>query len=169
MARPGLDPLGAVAERYVGPKGWAATDIICRRGDRVFVLGKDDDVAPGDELRFRPGAQGADARFIQIGSVDGTGKYTSFYPGRTGVSSVALPPSGEALAGSIRLDDAPGPERVLVVVSARPLAATDVGRAAEARASGAKPVDAIGDVPVRSAWVILAKRADGKPAPPRAP
>lgn len=162
-------PHEALADGYVGPKGWASTDVICRRGDRVFVLGSDDIVATGDELRFRPRAQGPEARFIQIGSVDGTGKYTTFYPGHTGASSVGLPPVGETLAGSIRLDDAPGPERVLVVVSATSLAVSDVGRAAEARALDAKPIDTIGEVPVRSAWVILAKRAAGPSALPGAP
>jgi hypothetical protein len=166
---PSSAPHEASADGYVGAKGWAATDVICRRGDRVFVLGSHDIVAPGDELRFRPRAQGPEARFIQIGAVDGTGTYTPFYPGNTGASSVGLPPVGEALAGSIRLDDAPGPERVLVVVSATSLAVSDVGRIAEARASDAKAIDTIGGVPVRSGWIVLAKRAGGPAALPRAP
>jgi len=162
-------PHRALGDGYVGAKGWVATDVICRRGDRVFVLGSQDIVAPGDELRFRPRAQGPDARFIQIGAVDATGKYTPFYPGHAGASSVGLPPVGEALPGSIRLDDAPGPERVLVVVSATSLAASDVGRIAEAQASDAKPIATVGGVPVRSAWIVLAKRAGRPSTLPRAP
>ena len=112
---------GPVDRGYVGPKGAASIEIVCRRAGAVFALGPDDEVAPGDELRFTPRPVRPDARFIQIGSVDGTGRYTPFYPSVPGAVGVPLPPSGQALDGSIRMDDAPGPERLFVVLSATPL------------------------------------------------
>ena len=86
---------GPAAAPYVGPKGRAPVEIVCRRGAATFVLAPGDDVVPGDELRFRPLPVWPDARFIQIGSVDGTGRYTPFYPPAPGAASVALPEHGQ--------------------------------------------------------------------------
>ena len=140
------------------PKGSALAQIICRRGDRAFVVGAGDEVAPGDALRFLPLPIWPEARFVQVGSVDGTGAYAPFYPPSDDGVSVALPAPGAPLPGSIRLDDAPGPERLFVVLSATPLATREVGRAALAHAAGAERVDRIGGTPVVSAWIILRKR-----------
>ena len=150
--------------RYVGPKGRAPIEIVCRRAGAAFALGPDDEVAPRDELRFKPLPVWPDARFIQIGSVDGTGRYTPFYPSMPGASGVPLPDAGQPLDGSIRLDDAPGPERLFVVLSATPLSESAVRRAAEADAATGRTVDRIDGAPVNSAWIVLRKRAG---APPR--
>ena len=39
----------------LGPtaKGSSLAEIVCRRGERTFVIGSGDEVAPGDRLRFR--------------------------------------------------------------------------------------------------------------------
>ena len=150
---------------YVGPKGAAPLEIICRRAGATFALAPDDEVAPGDELRFKPRPVRPDARFINIGSVDGTGRYTSFYPPMPGARSVALPDPGQALDGSIRLDAAPGPERLLVVLSATPLAEDAVRRVAETGAAAGTIVDRIDGTPVTAAWIVLRKRA-GAPSRP---
>jgi len=150
---------------YVGPKGSAAVQIICRRGEAVFPLAPGDDVAPGDQLRFRPLPVWPEARFIQVGSVDGTGRYTPFYPATAGAPSVPLPADAAALDGSIRLDAAPGPERLFVVLSAQRLSETSVARTAEAWAAGGATVDRIDGAPVASAWIVLPKRARGPSAP----
>jgi hypothetical protein len=147
------------------PKGSALAEIICRRGDRTFVVGSGDEVAPGDALRFLPLPVWPEARFVQVGSVDGTGAYAPFYPPGDDGMSVALPARGAPLDGSIRLDGAPGPERLFVVLSAMPLATRDVGRAARAHAAGGERVDRIGGTPVVSAWIVLPKRG-GTPGAP---
>jgi hypothetical protein len=153
---------------YVAPKGRAPVEIICRRGGAVFALAPGDDVAPGDELRFRPLPVWPDGRFIQIGSVDGTGRYTPFYPAAAGAPSVPLPAAAAALDGSIRLDSAPGPERLFVVISAAPLSETAVAQIAEARVQSGvidAPADRIGDAPVHGAWIVLHKRPGGLSTP----
>ena len=150
---------------YVAPKGRAPVEIVCRRAGAVFVLAPGDEVAPGDELRFRPLPIWSDARFIQIGSVDGTGRYAHFYPSAAGAPSLSLPSSGAALEGSIRLDAAPGPERLFVVLSAAPLAETAVRQVAEANAAAGGTVARIDGTAVMTAWIVLGKRAGGLAAP----
>lgn len=150
---------------YVAAKGRAPVEIICRRAGDVFALAPDDQVEPGDELRFRPLPIWLDARFIQLGSVDGTGRYTPFYPASAGERSLPLPPSGVPLEGSIRLDAAPGPERIFVVLSTAPLPVAIVATAAETHARTVAPVERLGDASVMSAWIVLPKRAGGPAAP----
>jgi hypothetical protein len=146
------------------PKGSSLAEIVCRRGERTFVIGSGDEVAPGDRLRFRPLPVWPQARYIQVGSVDGTGGYSAFYPAGDGVS-VALPARGEPLDGSIRLDDAPSPERLFVVLSATPLSTRDVRRVAEAHAVDGERVARIGGADVVSAWMTLPKRGGSSAAP----
>ena len=143
------------------PKGSAPVEIVCRRGAETFVIGPGATVAPGDALRFLPLPIWSEARYIQVGSVDGTGSYTPFYPPVEDGQSVALPAPGAPLAGSIRIDDAPGPERLLVVLSAVPLAVRDVARVALAHAAGADRIDTIGGAKMVSAWIVLPKRGGG--------
>jgi hypothetical protein len=147
------------------PKGSSLAEIICRRGDRTFVIGSGDEVVPGDRLRFRPLPVWPDAHYIQIGSVDGTGSFSSFYPAGGEGFSVPIPPDGAALDGSIRLDGAPGPERLLVVLSKSPIASRDVRQMAEAHAAHGDRVERIGAAQVASAWIVLPKRG-GSPAAP---
>jgi hypothetical protein len=148
------------------PKGSALVEIVCRRGARTFVIGPGDAVAPGDALRFLPLPIWSEAHYIQVGSVDGTGNYAPFYPPADDGLSVALPAPGVPLEGSIRLDDAPGPERLLVVLSVAPLSARDVARTALAHAAAADPIDRIGAAKVATAWIVLPKQGRGAaPAP----
>jgi hypothetical protein len=150
---------GPGARPYVGAKGGAPIEIICRRDGVAFPLAPDDGVTPGDELRFRPLPVWPEARFIQVGSVDGTGRYSPFYPSEPGGRSVALPAAGAALHGSIRLDDAPGPERLFVVLSGAPLSAAAVRQVAESSAAAGTTVDRIEGTLVRAAWIVLPKGA----------
>jgi hypothetical protein len=143
------------------PKGSAPAEIVCRRGARTFVIGPGDAVAPGDALRFLPLPIWSEARYIQVGSVDGTGTYAPFYPPSDDGLSVALPAPGVPLEGSIRLDGSPGPERLLVLLSAAPLAVRDVARAALAHAAAADRIDRIGGAKVVSAWIVLPKCGGG--------
>jgi len=164
---------------YLAPKGGALptalptalpvalpVEVLCRRGDRTFVLAPDESVAPGDRLRFRPLPARTDVAFIQIGSVDGRGVYSPFYPAADRDESVPLPPAGQALDGAIALDAAPGPERVFVVLSARPLRVSDVRRAALEGAARLANPDQIGGVSVWSGWVALRKEVTATPTEP---
>jgi hypothetical protein len=144
---------------YLAPKGVTPVEITCRRGGATFRLAPDDDVIPGDRLRFRPLPVWPDAHFIQIGSVDGTGRYTPFYPSAAGAASAALPAPGQVLEGGIEIDAAPGPERLFVVLSAEPLSETAVRHVAEPRAAAATIVEKIDGVPVSTHWIVLGKRA----------
>jgi hypothetical protein len=105
-------------------------------------------VAGGAE-ELGPGATARGGDLLQVGlvsagrgygvvlSFDGRGTLTRHLP-ETGERAVRLPPSGEALLpASFRLDDAPGFERFLLVVSREEF---PVARAVElARALAARP------------------------------
>ena len=149
-------------DRLIGrdstPKGIALAEIVCRRGDWTFALRSGDEVAAGDALRFRPLPSWPAARYIQVGSVDGTGAYAPFYPPSGEGISVVLPAPGSPLGGSIRLDAAPGPERLFIVLSATPLGVRDVRQAAEAHAASSERIDRIAGAPVSSSWTVLPKR-----------
>ncbi|HLK89749.1 MAG TPA: hypothetical protein VKZ18_07640 [Polyangia bacterium] len=147
------------------PKGSALAQVVCRRGGQTFVVGPGAEVAPGDALRFLPLPVWPQARYIQVGSVDGTGAYVPFYPAAA-AESVALPPRGAALEGSIQLDDAPGPERLFFVLSAVPLSTREVAQAALAHVGAGDRVQRIAGREVVTGWVVLPKRRGGAPASP---
>ena len=67
-----------------------------------------------------------DQRYVTVGSVDGTGRFSPFYPANLDGHSVTLPALGQPLGPPIVLDAAPGPERIVVVRSARPLSVAAV-------------------------------------------
>ena len=116
---------------YVGPKGGFALAVAARRGGALFMADAAHPARAGDELRFIPSA--APGRFIAIVSQDGRRELTLFYPARPDADSPPVPPAGEALPGGIVLDDAPGPERLFVVSSARPLRGAEVQAAVRAQ------------------------------------
>jgi hypothetical protein len=151
---------------YVGTKGAPSVDIICRRGAETASLAAGAPVAPGDELRFRPLASPPDARYLMIGSVDGSGRFAPFYPARADGESVPLPPPGAPLPGGIRIDATPGPERLVVLWSVAPVPAAAVAPVAEAAAERLAPIPEIAGVAVTSAWQLLPKdplaRPEGK-------
>jgi hypothetical protein len=156
----GLALRPAVHERegYVGVKGAPGLDIICRRQARTFPLDPGQALRPGDELRFRPLGTPPDARYAVLGSVDGTGRFAPFYPPDLEQPSVPLPAPGSALPGGVTIDEAPGPERLLLVVSSQPLSARAVARAAEASAATGRFPAQIDAVPVTSRWLVLPKQ-----------
>jgi hypothetical protein len=143
---------------HVLAKGTVSVDVLCRRGNRVFTLEAGEPLQAGDEIRFRVRGAPAEARFVTVGSVDGTSRYSPFYPPELSDSSAAMVDSGAALPGGITIDDEPGPERVLVVLSASPLRAADVARVAEQRAAGEESVESIAGIAVHSSWLVLPKR-----------
>jgi hypothetical protein len=68
--------------------------------------------------------------------VDGSGQLARFYPMDGQGCSVPLPAAGEAIDGSIVIDDAPGPERLVILISHQPLCWPAVGDAARRFALG---------------------------------
>ena len=150
---------GARAGRVRGDQGGPSVEIICRRGAETAPLAAGSPLAPGDELRFRPLASPPGARYLVIGSVDGSGRFAPFYPARADGQSVPLPPSGAPLPGGIRIDAMPGPERLVVLWSAAPLPAAAVAPVAEAAARRLERIPEIAGVTVTSAWQLFPKDA----------
>lgn len=150
---------------YLGAKGTGAIEIHCRRAGRTFRLEAGASVEPGDELRFVPRPAWLAALYVQIASVDGTDRYTPFYPPDLFGSSLPLPPAGQPLDGSIRLDSAPGPERVFFVFSSVPLPVSVVQQVARQHVADLRPVVDIAGAHVESGWIVLDKTA----IPSRAP
>ena len=107
----------------IGIKGPPAVQVFCKRGERVLPLRNGDPVQAGDRLRFVVGL--SEPGYLRILSVDDRGAVTSFYP-LEGADPVELPAGRQELPGSTRLDDSPGPERLLVLLSDAPLGWEDV-------------------------------------------
>jgi hypothetical protein len=100
---------------------------------------------------------------VLVGSVDGTGRFSPFYPGALGDRSIELPPSGDPLAPPVVLDGAPGPERIVVVVSGAPLPVAAVARWAEQTADHPDPpvpeIPGTAGARVIAHWITLSKAA----------
>jgi hypothetical protein len=154
----------SVGDAYRGAKGAAYLQIHCRRAGSTFPLTAKDTVRAGDELRFVPRPALSTAHYVQVASIDGTGRYAPFYPPHHQGESVPLPPRDQALDGSIRLDSAPGPERLFFVFSASPLTVPAVEQAARAQVGRLSPSHAIDGVEVESGWIVLSK-SDRERAP----
>ena len=143
---------------YRGTKGTLAVEMSARRAGLVFAVEQGTPVRPGDELQLTV-RSAASARYVLVGSVDGTGRFSPFYPATDAGESVALPPHGQPLAPPIVLDAAPGPERILVLTSARPLTVQAVRPLAEAAAASTAPIQSAQGVPVASAWSVVVKES----------
>jgi hypothetical protein len=150
--------------RYRGTKGDLAIEVAGRRAGAVFAVDSSTEVRPGDELQLTVrAARAAGGGFVLAGSVDGTGKFSSFYPASLDGHSMPLPPPGTPLEPPVVLDDAPGPERIVVVLSERPIEARVLAPLVETSPSNLAAVLGGGQVTVR--WIVLAKQGRGHPAP----
>jgi hypothetical protein len=101
-------PFSRADEPTYQSKGAGSLKAFGRRGERVFPVEDGARLSEGDQLRFA--VQPGSARFVAIGSVDGSGRATLYYPS-TRVDAPGLLPD------SILLDAAPGPERIFAVFS----------------------------------------------------
>jgi hypothetical protein len=121
-----------------GVKSGAAFNVFAKRGARVFEVSEGMALSSGDAIRFflDPG----DLRFVIVGSVDGAGKASIYYP-HDRSASAPITAGRLEVPLSVRLDDAPGPERLFAVYSRTPLAVADVRAALVAL--GARGPDAI--------------------------
>ena len=131
--------------RPSGSKGTPTLQVFARRhalGAAVTEVTKvkdGDRLAAGDALRFVLSPTGLP--YVLIASVDGAAQTSVYYPFQ-GEASVEVDSRGPVpVPGSIVLDQAPGPERIFVIHSERPISAS-MARAALARL-GAGGADAI--------------------------
>src|SRR5581483_6291972 len=91
-------------------------------------------------------------------SVDGRGEFSPFYPADGAGQSIVRPRREEPLPGGIVLDDTPGLERMVAVLSGRPLNVGDVARVAKGSvAAGTLSFGRVGSVPVRVFWRTFEK------------
>jgi hypothetical protein len=101
-----------------GYKGALGVQIVARRGGEQFFVEPGGAVQAGDALRFV--VTTGRAGHLTVFSIDGRGTLSAFYPRGPGPTPLRLDrPGRHALAGSIVLDDAPGPERLYFVFSER--------------------------------------------------
>jgi hypothetical protein len=100
-------------------KGVLAVKVVAKRGARQFVVRSGARMEAGDALRFIVTTDGPG--YVSVFSVDGKGKVSPFYPGtdpRNSPAPLRIRQAGRrVLEGSVVLDDAPGPEHLVVVYS----------------------------------------------------
>ncbi len=121
-------------------------------------LSPEDTLLPNDALRFFVRGQDPDDRYVLIGSVDGSRSLARFYPEDPNGCSVRLSAHGDALAGSIVIDQAAGPERVVVVVSHRPLCWPSVGDGVRRVGLGEAPGGDLSKAGVHITRLVFPKR-----------
>jgi hypothetical protein len=154
---------------YVGVKGdpkapsEVTVEIAGRRDGEVFDFDNGRSVAPGDELQLTVRTPRTEDRYVLVGGFDRDGKFSPFYPANLDGHSVPLPPRGQPLRPLVVLDDAPGPERIMVAVSRAPLEAAVIAPLAEdAAASGRgdpRPRGALAADGVTVRWIVVPKNA----------
>lgn len=142
-------------------KGAAASFEVARsRGGVVSWLSPGDDLAAHDAIRLFVNRHDPSDRYVLAGSVDGSEQLARFYPMDGQGCSVPLPAAGEALDGSIAIDEAPGPERLVVLVSHEPLCWPVVGEVVRGFALGvALPAELAADG-VHATRLVVPKRPE---------
>jgi hypothetical protein len=150
----GLNPGGHLpTPETIGIKGTPVLQVFARRHGRGAVSAevtkvKDGDrLAAGDALRFVLSPTGLS--YVLIASVDGAAQTTVYYPFQGEASAEVDNKDTLPVPGSIVLDQAPGPERIFVIHSERPISAS-TARAALARlgAGGADAIRAAQRLPI---------------------
>lgn len=114
-------------------KDSAGLDVVLRRDGRITRAAPGTTFRAGDELRFVVHAAGR-THALLVG-IDAKGTVSVYAP-FDGTASLALPAGPNAeLPGSIQLDDTPGPERLFLLLSAAPLAVSDLRPSLDALAA----------------------------------
>jgi len=106
------------------------------RDGRTSPFRPDLELREGDLLRVEPLAVGFE--YLLLLHEDARGEFRVVFPW-TGLASGALPPRGEALARTLVMDDKPGPERLIGLVSHESLAASSARLWLEGRAGQVTP------------------------------
>jgi hypothetical protein len=151
--RPGASGDPPHADGTIATKGPPIMRVFARRSQPntadtdVIKLNDGDHLAAGDALRFVLSPTGL--RYVIIASVDGAGQTNVYYPFH-GEASVEVDPSRTvAVPGSIVLDDAPGPERLFVIHSEKPIRAETVREVlAKLGAGGASVIRNVQHLPI---------------------
>jgi hypothetical protein len=117
-------------------------------GDAVVArVANGDRLAPGDALRFVLYPSGLP--YALIASVDGAGQVNVYFPFHGEASAAVDGAVAVPVAGSIVLDDAPGPERLFAIFSDRAIAARGLRELlAPMAAGGAASIRAAGRLPL---------------------
>ncbi len=125
----------------IGVKGDPPLHVFVRRGGGaagvsvpVARLADGARLSPGDALRFVLDPTGL--RYAIIASVDGAGQTSIYFPFHGAASAPVEGRAALAVPNSIVLDRAPGPERLFVIYSDRPVDARTVREALAPAASG---------------------------------
>jgi hypothetical protein len=121
-------------EPEYGVKGTPVLQVFAHRGERTWQVQEGEVLAAGDQVRFRVGSGGLP--YVLLVSVDGTGQVNAYHP--FGAAQSASIPRQELveLPGSVVLDPAPGPERLFVLFSRKPLSFAAVKPALHELAAG---------------------------------
>lgn len=140
--------------------GSIPVEIARMRGGTLAWLPPQGSLLPDDSVRFFVGRNDVEDRYVLIGSVDGSEQLSRFYPAHADGCSVSLPGPGEALAGSIVIDGAAGPERIVVVVSHRPLCWSTIAEPVRRLALGAPVSGALAGADVHTTRLLLPKQVE---------
>jgi hypothetical protein len=139
---PHAGPLAGGPE--LGVKGGPLLHVFARRGDRapdgsgpVVRVADGTRLAAGDALRFVLDPTGLP--YVLIVSVDGAGQVNIYFPFHGEVSAPVDGRTSVSVPGSIVLDEAPGPERLYVIYSERPIEARAVRHVLARTAAGGAP------------------------------
>jgi hypothetical protein len=108
-------------EPDLGVKGAATLRLLVQHDSRVFEAQDGAELAAGDALRFQ--VQPGGFPYLLVGSVDARGETGILFPVDARESGRIDPMAQVILPGSAVLDDASGPERAFVILSAQPISA----------------------------------------------
>jgi len=132
--RHGQRPAAGDEEPAVSVKGGPALRLFARRGDRVFAPRAGQALMPGDFVRFV--VEPAGHRYLLVLSIDGAGKVSVYHPFEGTASAPLADGARVEVPGSIVLDSAPGPERIIALFSDAPLAVAAVRQQLEQQRLG---------------------------------
>lgn len=129
-------------EVYIGIKGDAriAMEVIAQRpSEGQFRVKPGAVLRPGDKIRFKVTA--GNAKYLLIGSRDGSGAFTVYHP-FGGNKSSPLERGSHELPGAVELDAVAGSETLVAVFSDAPVEAAALKAAVEANAAAPQLGDA---------------------------
>ena len=150
-------PRYELPEPYVGSKGGPFIEVVVKRGENTFSLEPGGFVRAGDQLRFVPKGVPPDYSYFQIGALNEE-VYEPIYPAAAHEGSLSLPGADSPLPGAIALDEAPGPERIFVLLTKDPVTASWAATASRRVADGPLRAMRIKDTPAIVGWIVLNKR-----------
>ena len=120
--RAGLEPRGGAALERV--KGDSIVELAVRRGTQSFRF-DGQPLRTGDLIALR---YSTERRFLLLLTVEASGKISQLVPASGGASQAIQPGRKVLLAQGLRLDAYPGSERLVALLSDRPLPASEVQR-----------------------------------------